>query len=113
MQDQLQLSHRQVPPLSLSPDAVHASTWLAAYPTSQLPFAQPIDFDDHHLFRRFDLRHTMGFQAQLFSDKRFNEHLGSFLSLDVCQQPRKDTEFEVPFFAMLIHSFSTPLTLLG
>jgi hypothetical protein len=74
----MQLSHRQVPPLPPLPDAVHASAWTPTNSTSQLSPAKPIDLDDHDFLVGFDLRHPMGFQAQLFSDKRFNEHLGSF-----------------------------------
>jgi len=57
---------------------MHASAWLSTNPTAQLPPSPLIDVDDHALFLGFDFGHPVGFQAQLFSDKRFNEHLGSF-----------------------------------
>ena len=63
------------------------------------------------------LPHPVDFQAQLFSDKRFNEHLGSFLPLDVRKQPRKDTELRCTFSFFFsppeIQKLSTPITLLG
>jgi hypothetical protein len=43
-----------------------------------MPIPQAVDANHHLLFAGFDFGHAVGFQAQLFSDKRFNEHLGSF-----------------------------------
>jgi hypothetical protein len=62
---------------------VHPQASLPANPAAQQPIPHAVDTDNHALFTGFDFRHPVGFQAQLFSDKRFNEHLGSFLSLDV------------------------------
>ena len=48
-----------------------------------MPIPQAVDANHHLLFAGFDFGHAVGFQAQLFSDKRFDEHLGVlFLSLD-------------------------------
>jgi hypothetical protein len=63
---------------------VHPSAWLPANPTSQPPISQLIDLDDHPLFDGLDSRYAVGFQAQLFSDKRFNEHLGFLSFLWMC-----------------------------
>ena len=38
---------------------------------------QPVDVDDHVLLGLLHLRHGMGFQSQLLSDKCFDEHLDS------------------------------------
>jgi hypothetical protein len=57
---------------------VHQPARLSAYSTPQPPISQPIDADHHLLFAGFDFGHTVGFQAQLFSDKGCNEHLGPF-----------------------------------
>src|SRR6516162_4667002 len=76
-QDQTQLPHRKIPPLPPFPDTVHPAAWLPANAASQSPIPQPIDLDDHALFVGLDFDHSVGFQAQLFSDKRFNQHLGS------------------------------------
>src|SRR5215472_9488313 len=46
-QNQMQLSHRQVPSLPPLPDAVHASAWTPTNSTSPLSPAKPIDLDDH------------------------------------------------------------------
>ena len=82
--NQPHLSHRQVPPFSLFPHAVHLPASLPANPTPQEPIPQTIDRDNHAIFAGFDFRYSMGFQAQLFSDKRLNEHLGSFPFLGLC-----------------------------
>src|SRR5262249_45245235 len=77
-QKQMHLSHQQVPPFPLLPHAVHLRAPFPTYPTPQPSIPQALDADDHLLFASFDCGHAVGFQAQLFSDKRFNEHLGPF-----------------------------------
>jgi len=62
---------------------VHPSAWLPANATSQLPIPQPIDLDDHALFVGLDFDHSVGFQAQLFSDKRSISTSVLVLSVDV------------------------------
>jgi hypothetical protein len=64
---------------------VHPQASLPANPAAQQPISHVLDADHHAFFIGFDFPHPVGFQAQLFSDKRFNEHLGSFLSLDVLE----------------------------
>jgi len=50
----------------------------------------------------FDFGHPVGFQAQLFSDKRFNEHLGSFPFSGCVETAIKGyIGIEVPFFSSL------------
>jgi len=60
---------------------VHLPARPSAYSTPQPPIPQAVDRNHHLLFASFDFGHAVGFQAQLFSDKRFDEHLGvlSFL----------------------------------
>ncbi|HXB68327.1 MAG TPA: hypothetical protein VNY05_08790, partial [Candidatus Acidoferrales bacterium] len=48
---------------------------MSTNPTAQKPFAQPVDMHHHVFVGLFDLGHGVGFQAQLFSDKSFYEHL--------------------------------------
>jgi hypothetical protein len=57
---------------------VHLPASLPANSAPQQSIPQAVDGDNHAVFASFDFRHAVGFQAQLFSDKRFNQHLGSF-----------------------------------
>ncbi|MGQ9636098.1 MAG: hypothetical protein ACUVXB_17885, partial [Bryobacteraceae bacterium] len=50
---------------------------LPANPAAQEPLSQPVDMHQHALIGLFHLGYGMGFQTQLFSDKRLYEHLGS------------------------------------
>src|SRR5262249_5033575 len=75
---QAHLSHRQISPFPLFPHTVHLRAWLPAYSTPQPPIPQAVDGNHHLLFASFDFGHAVGFQAQLFSDKRFDEHLVFF-----------------------------------
>jgi hypothetical protein len=47
---------------------------LSANPAAQKPLAEPVDVHQHARIALFDFSHSMGFQAQLFSDKGFYEH---------------------------------------
>jgi hypothetical protein len=44
---------------------------LSANPAAQKPLAEPVDVHQHARIALFDFSHSMGFQAQLFSDKGF------------------------------------------
>jgi hypothetical protein len=57
---------------------VHPQAPLPANSAAQQPISHSLDVHNHALFPDFDFPYPVGFQAQLFSDKRFNEHLGSF-----------------------------------
>ena len=76
-QNQGHLPHRQVPPFPFFPYAVHLPASPSANPAPQLSIPQAVNGDHHAVSATFDFSHTVGFQAQLFSDKRFNQHLGS------------------------------------
>jgi hypothetical protein len=82
--NQWHLSHREVPPFPLFPHAVHPPASLPANSAPQPSISQAGDGDDHVVFASFDFGHAVGFQAQLFSDKRCNEHLGSFPFSGLC-----------------------------
>src|SRR5215472_6729900 len=56
---------------------MHFQAPLAANSATQQPFPQPIDLHHHALGGLLHMGHSMSFQTQLFSDKGFNEHLGS------------------------------------
>src|SRR5271167_5024596 len=74
-QNQRRLSHRQVSPLPLFPNAMHVPAPAPAYPATQQPRSQTVDGNCHLLPILFHLRHPVSFQSQLFSDKRLDEHL--------------------------------------
>ena len=76
-QFQGQLPHREIAPLSLSPNIVNLQASLSANPAAQEPLSQPVDIHQHALGGLFHLGHAMSFQMQLFSDKGLYEHLGS------------------------------------
>jgi hypothetical protein len=86
---------------------VHLLASLPANSTAQQPIPQAIDPDDHVLFASFDFGYAVGFQAQLFSDKRFNEHLGSFPFFGCVETTIKGYRIRG---ALLFAGFSTPET---
>jgi hypothetical protein len=56
---------------------VNLQASLSANPAPQESLAESVDVHQHALVGLFHLGHGMGFQTQLFSDKRLYEHLGS------------------------------------
>jgi hypothetical protein len=84
MQKQWHPPHREVSPLSLFPHAVHLRARFPVNSAPQPSIPQAVDGDNQVVFHRLDFGHAVGFQAQLFSDKRFNEHLGSFPFYGLC-----------------------------
>jgi len=54
---------------------------MAANATAQQPLPEAVNVDNHLLLALLHLGHSMGFQSQLFSDKRLYEHLEPILSL--------------------------------
>src|SRR4029077_12032324 len=79
-QFQRQLPHRKIAPLPFFADIVNLPAALPANPAAQESFSQPVNMHQHALVSLFHAGHGMGFQTQLFSDKRLYEHLGSALS---------------------------------
>jgi hypothetical protein len=80
---------------------VHPQASLPANPTAQQPISHALDEDHHAFFTGFDFPHSVGFQAQLFSDKRFNEHLGSFPFLGCWETTTKGYRTEVQLLFLL------------
>src|SRR4029453_5412765 len=75
---QRQLPHGQVTPFPLLSPAVSLPAAPTAYPAAQQPPAQTVYAHEHELFGFLYLGYRVRFQAQLFSDKGFYQHLGAF-----------------------------------
>src|SRR5215472_1319958 len=113
-----QLPRGQVAPLPLLSDVVNLPASSPANPTAQEPLAQAVDVHPHALAGFFHLCHSVGFQAQLFSDKRLYEHLGRFPFVFLGSELRNVTDAGCFSNAGLsatpsIHMASTAITLFG
>src|SRR5215510_7102187 len=113
-----QFPHGQVAPLPLLSDVVNLPASSPADPAAQEPLAQAVDVHSHALPGFFHLGHRVGFQAQLFSDKRLYEPLGRFPFVFLGRKLRNLTDAGCFSNACLsatpsIHMASTAITLFG
>src|SRR4029453_19041014 len=75
---QRQLPHGQVAPFPLASHAVYLPASLPTYPAAHQPPAETVNAHEHELLGFLCLGHRVRFQAQLFYDKNFYQHLGAF-----------------------------------
>src|ERR1019366_4171436 len=97
--------------------AVHLAASLPAEPTTQESAPQAIDVDDHESLGLLHLRHGMGLQPQLLSQKRFDEHrdpppFGAYTTPSKNKRSRGSTP-PPPHASRCMNDTSTSITLLG
>lgn len=72
-----QRPHRHIAPFPLRPHPMHLTAPVTAHATTQQTMAETIDVNHHRVLVLHHFSRRMGFQSELLSDKRLDEHLES------------------------------------